>query len=51
MKTHYGRQWDDPANYHLVFNSDRMTFGEIADVVAGVVRMRNWQRSQTGVPV
>ena len=46
VKSHYGRVWDDPTNYHLILNSDRLSFREIADLVVGAVRMRDWQRSQ-----
>jgi cytidylate kinase len=46
VKTHYGRAWDDPTNYHLILNSDRLTYNEIADLVVGVVRMRDWQKNQ-----
>ncbi len=46
VKTHYGRGWDDPVNYHLVLNSERLSYSEIADLVVGVVRMRDWQKSQ-----
>jgi cytidylate kinase len=47
VKTHYGRDWGNPADYDLVLNSERLSFQEIADLVVGAVRMRDWQRSQT----
>ena len=46
VKTYYGRTWDDPTNYHLVLNSERLSYREIADLVVGAVRMKDWQRAQ-----
>ncbi len=42
VKTHYKRQWDDPVNYHLVFNSDVFSYRQIADLIAEAVQMRGW---------
>jgi len=46
VKSRYGRTWDDPTNYHLVLSSEFLSYREIADLVVGAVRMRDWQRSQ-----
>ena len=43
VKTYYGRVWDDPNNYHLILNSDRMSYDEIAEVIAGAVSARGWR--------
>ncbi len=43
VKTHYHRSWDDPANYHLVFNSDAFGFEDIASLIVSAARMRGWQ--------
>ncbi len=42
VKTHYNRLWDEPANYHLVLNSDVFSYEQIADLIAAAVRMRGW---------
>jgi uncharacterized protein len=47
VKTYYGRTWDDPTNYHLILNSERLSFRDISDLVVGAVRMKDWQRAQT----
>jgi cytidylate kinase len=46
VKTYYGRTWDDVTNYHLILNSERLSYREIADLVVGAVRMKDWQRAQ-----
>ena len=43
VKTHYGRVWDDPNNYHLILNSDRLRYEEIAELIVNAVRRRGWQ--------
>ncbi len=43
VKTYYRRTWDDPNNYHLILNSDRLSYDEIAEVVAATVRVRRWK--------
>jgi cytidylate kinase len=47
VKAHYGRDWGNSADYDLVLNSERLSYQEIADLVVGAVRMRDWQWSQT----
>jgi cytidylate kinase len=47
VKTYYGRTWDDVTNYHLILNSERLSYREIAELVVGAVRMKDWQRAQT----
>lgn len=42
VKTHYGRQWDDPANYHLVLNTDAFTFEQCADMIVQAAKVRGW---------
>ena len=44
VKTYYRREWDDPANYHIMLNSDRLTYPEIVDVIVGLVKRRGWAR-------
>lgn len=43
VKTHYDRQWDDPANYHMVFNSDIFGYEQIAELIERAVEMRGWR--------
>ncbi len=42
VKTHYNRRWDDPNNYHLVFNTDVFTYEQVAEMIAQAVNMRGW---------
>ncbi len=46
VKTYYDRRWDDPTNYHLVFNSDVFTYEQIAELIASATAMKGW----TGAP-
>lgn len=48
VKTHYNRRWDNPGNYHLVFNSDVFSYEQIADLIAEAVRMRGWSSGEPG---
>jgi cytidylate kinase len=43
VKARYGRVWDDPSNYHLVVNTDRLTHAEIVEAVSGLVKHRGWR--------
>ncbi len=43
VKTHYNRRWDDPTNYHLVFNSDVFSYEQIADLIAAAVEKKGWR--------
>jgi cytidylate kinase len=38
VDTHYRRDWDDPANYHLIVNSGLLTYPEAADVIVAAAR-------------
>ena len=42
VKAYYGRRWDDPANYHLVLNSEAFTFDQCAAMIEAAVRLRGW---------
>jgi cytidylate kinase len=41
-KTHYGRMRQDPSNYDLVINAERLGFDGAAAVVVGEARRRGW---------
>lgn len=43
VKTHYNRRWDDPNNYHLVFNTGVFTYEQAAEMIALAVSMRGWR--------
>lgn len=42
VKTHYDRQWDHPANYHLVINTSAFTYDQAAEMVAAAAALRSW---------
>jgi cytidylate kinase len=42
VDTHYGRVWDDPANYHLVINCGILSFDEGAHLVIEAATDRGW---------
>jgi cytidylate kinase len=42
VKTHYGRQWEDPTNYHLVLNTEAFTYDQCAELVADATKVRGW---------
>lgn len=44
VKTHYQRQWDHPANYHLVVNSAEFGYEGGAEVIAAAVRIAGLDR-------
>jgi cytidylate kinase len=43
VKAHYGRTWDDPANYHLVLNTDAFGYEQCADLIEAAVTLRGWR--------
>lgn len=43
VKAHYNRRWDDPANYHLVFNTSVFSYDQCADLTVAAARMRGWE--------
>lgn len=42
VREHYGRNWSDPTNYHLVLNSGVFSYEQIADLVVGAVKAHGW---------
>ncbi len=38
VRRHFGADWSDPLNYHLVMNLSRLSADEAEDLVAGLVR-------------
>lgn len=42
VKTHYGRKWEDAANYHLVVNTGFFGIDECVDLIAAAVRTKGW---------
>lgn len=46
VKTYYRRGWDDPANYHLVFNSGAFSYEQIADLIREAAGVRLKARSK-----
>jgi len=38
----YGRDWDDPTNYHMVLNTERLGFEGAAGVIALRARELGW---------
>ena len=42
VKAHYDRRWDNPVNYHFVFNTDAYTYEQCADLIVEAARMRGW---------
>jgi cytidylate kinase len=43
VKTHYRRRWDDPANYHLILNTDVFSYEQCAELIQAAVRLRGWE--------
>lgn len=43
VKTYYGRRWDDPANYHLVLNTDVFSYEQSAELIGAAVSLRGWR--------
>jgi cytidylate kinase len=44
VKEHYGREWEDAANYDLVVNTGRFNYEQAADLIAGAAMMRGFGR-------
>ena len=42
VKTYYKHRWEDPTNYHLVLNSDALSYDECAQIIEAAVRLRDW---------
>ena len=42
VKAHYDRRWDDPANYHAVFNTGIFTYEQCAELTTQAARLRGW---------
>ncbi len=42
VKAHYDRRWDNPANYHLVFNSGVFSYEQCANLIVQAAGMRGW---------
>lgn len=47
VRRHFGADWADPLNYHLVMNLSRLTAEEAEDLVAGLVRSGERRRGET----
>ncbi len=42
IETHYGKTWEDPANYHLVVNCGFLSFDEGAQLVIDAASAKKW---------
>lgn len=42
VKTHYGREWGHPANYHLVINTGAFTHEAAAALIVAAAKLRGW---------
>ncbi|HSR42456.1 MAG TPA: cytidylate kinase family protein, partial [Longimicrobiales bacterium] len=40
LRHHYGRDWEDPALYHLVVNAQRVPIPETVDLLSRLVELR-----------
>ena len=40
-RQYYGRDWDDPANYHLVLNTEALGYDGAADLIVRAARSRS----------
>ena len=50
VKEHYGRVREDPTNYDLVLNSERLTIEGAAALVMAEVRRRGWDQTPNAGP-
>lgn len=50
VKEHYGRVREDPTNYDLVINSERLTIEGAAALVMAEVRRRGWDQTPNAEP-
>jgi cytidylate kinase len=41
-KEHYGRDWDDPVNFHLVLNTGLLGLEGAAEVIVARARRQGW---------
>jgi cytidylate kinase len=41
-REHYGRDWDDPAHYHMLLNTGLLGLDGAADVIVSEARRRGW---------
>jgi len=41
-REHYGRDWDDPAHFHLLINSELLGLDGAAEVIVAEARRRGW---------
>jgi len=41
-REYYGRDWDDPLNYHMVLNTERLGLDGAADLILAYARSLNW---------
>jgi len=48
VKTHYDREWDDPAGYDLVVNTGRFGYEAAADLIVEAARKRGLEPSSAG---
>lgn len=42
VKTHYGREWGHPANYHLVINTAAFTYEQAAETIVAAARQKGF---------
>lgn len=43
VKTHYGREWGHPANYHLVVNTGAFGYEDAAALIVEAASVRGWR--------
>jgi cytidylate kinase len=41
-REHYGRDWDDPAHYHMVLNTGLLGFDDASRLIVAEARRRGW---------
>ncbi len=42
VKTNYGRDWEDPANYDLCINTSEISLEDAADLIVSAVKQKGW---------
>jgi hypothetical protein len=47
-REYYDRDWNDPANYHMVLNSSALGLEGAAEVVLGRARALGWGSGERG---
>src|ERR1044071_2624180 len=40
QRQHYGHDWDDPGNYHMVLNTERLGYDGATDIIVACARRR-----------